>query len=129
MAPNSDTLPVLVSEPSMNNLTEAALHGITRALASVGRAFICLDPSFRILHVSELLGPLLDGNGTLALRGQPIEELLGEDLFGPRGPLRQALLDGQMREGWRATLRFGNSAPRLVSITVAPMIFGPLRDL
>ena len=44
------------------------------------------------------------------------------DLFGPRGPLRQALLNGQMREGWRATLRFGGSTPRLVSITTAPMV-------
>ena len=35
------------SEPSLAQLTEAALHGITRALASVGRAFVCLDPSFR----------------------------------------------------------------------------------
>jgi hypothetical protein len=38
-----------------NPLTEAALHGITRALASVGRAFICLDPSFTIRHASHLL--------------------------------------------------------------------------
>ena len=56
------------------------------------------------------------------LRGRPVEELLGEDLFGQSGQLRQALLEGQLREGWRATLRFANSSPRLVSITTAPMI-------
>lgn len=109
-------------KPSLNPLTGAALHGITRALASVGRAFVCLDPSFRIVHVSKLLNDLL-GNGIAAkLRGRPIEELLGQELFGHGGQLRQALLDGQMREGWRATLRFENAGPRLVSITTAPMV-------
>jgi DNA-binding NtrC family response regulator len=107
--------------PSLNVLTEAALHGITRALASVGRAFICLDPSFRIVHVSNLLNDFLGQNVADRLPGRPVEELLGEDLFGPGGQLRQALLDGQRREGWRATLRFGDSAQRLVSITTAPM--------
>ena len=103
-------------------LTDAALHGITRALASVGRAFICLDPSFTILHASHLLDRLLGEGASRALCGRPVEELLGAELFGPRGPLRQALLDGQMREGWRATLKFNDSTPRLVSITTAPLI-------
>ncbi|MGB9029063.1 MAG: sigma-54 dependent transcriptional regulator [Acidobacteriaceae bacterium] len=114
-----DTTPC---QPYLSVLTEAALHGITRALASVGRAFICLDPSFRIVHVSQLLNDFLGQGVAAQLRGHPVEELLGGDLFGPGGQLRQALLDGQMREGWRATLRFGDSCPRLVSITTAPMI-------
>jgi transcriptional regulator with PAS, ATPase and Fis domain len=106
-----------------NPLTEAALHGITRALASVGRAFICLDPSFTILHASPLLDQILGKQGaSKALCGRPVEELLGVELFGPRGPLRQALLDGQKREGWRATLKFDNASPRLVSITTAPLV-------
>ena len=109
-------------EPLMNPLTEAALHGITRALASVGRAFVCLDPSFRIVHVSTMLNDFLGEGVAAQLRGRPVEELLGEDLFGQSGQLRQALLEGQLREGWRATLRFANSNPRLVSITTAPMI-------
>ena len=112
----------LACEPLVNPLTQAALHGITRALASVGRAFICLDPSFRIVHVSNLLNEFLGDGVAAALRGRPIEELLGTDLFGPAGQLRQALLAGQMREGWRATLKFGNSGPRLVSITTAPVL-------
>jgi DNA-binding NtrC family response regulator len=106
----------------VNSFTDAALHGITRALASVGRAFICLDPAFRILHVSNLLKQFLGKSIATDLRGRPVEELLGMDLFGPRGPLRQALLDGQMREGWRATLTIDGSTPLLVSITAAPMI-------
>lgn len=109
-------------KPAMNPLTEAALHGITRALASVGRAFVCLDPSFHILHVSSLLNEFLGDGAASALQGRPVEELLGDDLFGPGGQLRQALLAGQMREGWRASLKFGDSGPRLVSITTAPMV-------
>lgn len=105
-----------------NPLTEAALHGITRALESVGRAFICLDPSFTILHSSHLLDRFLGVGASKALCGRPVEELLGTELFGPRGPLRQALLEGQMREGWRATLKFNGASPRLVSITTAPLV-------
>jgi two-component system, NtrC family, response regulator AtoC len=122
MNSSSSTLTQPVCEPSMNPLTEAALHGITRALASVGRAFVCLDPSFRILHVSRLLNQFLGDGAASALQGRPVEELLGDDLFGPSGQLRKALLDGQMREGWRANLKFGASGPRIVSITTAPMI-------
>ena len=109
-------------EPSFNRLTEAALHGITRALASVGRAFICLDSAFHIVHVSRLLNDLLGPGIATRLPGLPIEELLGADLFGQGGQLRQALLEGHRREGWRATLKFADSCTRLVSITTAPMI-------
>ena len=113
---------ILVTESFGNPLTEAALHGITRALASVGRAFICLDPSFTILHASHLLDRFLGDGASKALCGRPVEELLGSELFGPRGPLRQALLENQMREGWRATLQFNGATPRLVSITTAPLV-------
>ena len=112
----------VVCDPPMNPLTEAALHGITRALASVGRAFVCLDPSFRILHASPLLNDILGEGTAAALRGLPVEVLLGEELFGAAGVLRQAMLAGQKREGWRASLNFGSSGPRLVSITAAPML-------
>jgi transcriptional regulator with AAA-type ATPase domain len=110
------------SERFGNPITEAALHGINRALASVGRAFICLDASFTILHASHLLDRLLGDGASKALCGRPVEELLGFELFGPRGPLRLALLEGQMREGWRATLKSNGVAPRLVSITTAPLV-------
>lgn len=122
MNPASGTAMRPACKPAVNPLTQAALHGITRALASVGRAFVCLDPSFHILHVSSLLNEFLGDGAATALQGRPVEELLGDDLFGPSGQLRQALLAGQMREGWRANLKFGDSGPRLVSITTAPMI-------
>ena len=120
--PSGTLLPTDSRDRFQNPLTEAALHGITRALESVGRAFICLDPSFTIVHASGLLDRILQEGASKALCGRPVEELLGPDLFGIRGPLRQALLDGQMREGWRATLKFTDAPPRLVSITTAPLI-------
>ena len=107
---------------SVDAMTEVALHGITRALESVGRAFICLDPSFTIRHASHLLDRYLGKDSSKALCGRPVEELLGTELFGERGPLRQALLQGQMREGWRATLNFNGATPHLVSITTAPLV-------
>jgi transcriptional regulator of acetoin/glycerol metabolism len=104
-------------------MTEAALHGITRALASVGRAFICLDSSFTIRHASHLLDRYLGDGAAKVLCGRPVEELLGSELFGSHGLLREALLSGQMREGWRATLNFNSAAPQLVSITTAPLAY------
>jgi transcriptional regulator with GAF, ATPase, and Fis domain len=109
-------------DPLLEQNTHIALLGVTRALASVGRAFVCLDSSFRIVHASYLLDTLLGSGTSDILPGRKIEELLGADLFGPTGPLREALLSGQMREGWRAMLQFGDSTPRLVSITTAPVV-------
>ena len=109
-------------DPLLEHTTQIALLGVTRALASVGRAFVCLDSSFRIVHASYLLDSLLGSGTSDRLPGREIEELLGADLFGPAGPLREALLSGQMREGWRAMLQFGDSTPRLVSITTAPVV-------
>lgn len=106
----------------LDPLTQAALTGVTRALASVGRAFVCMDHSFRIVHASHVLDQFLGEGISKRLPGCPIESLLGEDLLGRNGRLRQALLDGEKREGWRATLRFENAGPRLVSITAAPLL-------
>ena len=118
--PIPETLPV--ADNPMNPLTQAALHGITRALASVGRAFVCLDPEFRIVHASHLLDQLLAPGASAELRGQPVEALFDKDNFGAGSPLRQALEQRERREGWRATLHFGDTAQRLVSITAAPML-------
>jgi DNA-binding NtrC family response regulator len=122
MALVAANLDAVETDSSVGPLTLAALHGITRALASVGRAFVCLDPAFRIVHASHLLDELLGPGTSGSLRGRLVEDLLGSELFGPSGALRQSLLNGQMREGWRATLRFGDSPERLVSITAARML-------
>jgi DNA-binding NtrC family response regulator len=51
--------------------------------------------------------------------GNPVESVLGEELFGPNGPLRQALLAGERREGWRAFLHSARGGARLLSVTAA----------
>ena len=111
-----------LADPSLDQWTQAALIGVTRALASVGRAFVCLDPGLHIVHASYVLDRLLGEGTAVKVRGLPVEELLGDDLFGPKGSLRQALLAGEKREGWRATLQFGDAGPRLVSLTAARLV-------
>ncbi len=111
-------------EPSLSEDTQIALYGVTQVLASVGRAFVCLDDAFRIVHASYLLDGLMGSGISSMLAGRRVEELLGISVIGPGAPLRRALLEGQKREGWRATMQFGNSKPRLVSITAAPILRG-----
>lgn len=113
-----------VSEQELSGDTQIALYGVTLILASVGRAFVCLDDSFRIIHASYLLDGLMGDGISSRLAGRGVEELLGTSVIGPGAPLRQALLDGQKREGWRASMQFGGSTPRLVSITAAPILHG-----
>jgi DNA-binding NtrC family response regulator len=49
-----------------------------------------------------------------------LADLLGSELFGPAGTLRQLLLAGERREGWRSSLNVPGTRPRLVSVTAAP---------
>jgi DNA-binding NtrC family response regulator len=111
-------------EPSLSEDTQIALYGVTQVLASVGRAFVCLDDTFRIVHASYLLDGLMGSGISSMLAGRGVEDLLGISVIGPGAPLRRALLEGQKREGWRATMQFGKSKPRLVSITAAPILRG-----
>jgi transcriptional regulator of acetoin/glycerol metabolism len=102
----------------------AAIEGVSAAFASLGRVFLCVDSGFRVLHASSLLDRLV-GRGTAeAARGRPVSDLLGAELFGPSGTLRQLLLAGQRREGWRSMLTVG-SETRLVSLTAAPFQSDP----
>ncbi len=109
------------SKGSLDPLTEAALVGVTKALSSIGRGFLCLDPRFQIVHASALLDKVLGPEIAKRLPGHGIEEIFGDDVFGPDSPLRQALGAGERREGWRATLRFAGCRPCLFSLTAAPL--------
>lgn len=125
MSSNSDGPYLPTQSQPLSADTRIALHGVTRVLASVGRAFVCLDADFRIVHASYLLDGLLGEGASRNLVDRGIDELLGAELFGAKGPLRSALQEGQRREGWRATLQFKDAASRLVSITVAPLLDEP----
>jgi transcriptional regulator of aromatic amino acid metabolism len=103
----------------------AAIEGVSAAFASLGRVFLCVDTGFHVLHASSLLDRLIGRGAAEAARGRPVAELLGAELFGPAGTLRQLLLAGERREGWRSMLTVGGAKPRLVSVTAAPFQSDP----
>ena len=97
----SETAPASTAdEPAVR----AALAAVASAFASLGRVFFCADASFRVLHSSSQLDRLLGPGAALHCEGQPLSGLLGEELFGAAGTLRQLLLAGERREGWRSSL-------------------------
>jgi DNA-binding NtrC family response regulator len=117
--------PSCATPESEDFLARAAFAGVSAAFASLGRIFLCLDPGFRVVHASSLLDSLL-GRGTAeSVAGREVAELLGQDLFGESGTLRQILLSGERREGWRGLLSVGGQTPRLMSVTAAPFHADP----
>ena len=86
-------------------------------LEALGRHFIIADGSLNIVGFSSAL-PDLIGESRETLRGRPVEELLGGELFGEGSSFRKAVLDGERREGWRATLRAADGRTLTVSISV-----------
>ncbi len=108
---------------------EAAALGwaaVSAAFGSLGRFCLALGADFRVRHASERIDDLLGRGASVALHGRPIASLLGDELFGASGALHEALLAGEVREGWRASLRLDPSGSRLVSVTVAPLRHDPL---
>jgi DNA-binding NtrC family response regulator len=103
----------------------AAIEGVSAAFASLGRVFLCVDTGFRVLHASSLLDQLIGRGAAAAAAGRPVADLLGAELFGPSGTLRQLLLAGERREGWRSMLTVDETSPRLVSLTAAPFQADP----
>jgi transcriptional regulator with GAF, ATPase, and Fis domain len=103
------------------SMSELAMAAVSIAFGSLGRVCMALDPTFRILHVSGALDDLLGAGSAERWRGKPVDGLIGGELLGPAGPLRQALLAGERREGWRAWVRGEPSGTRLCSVTVAPI--------
>jgi transcriptional regulator with GAF, ATPase, and Fis domain len=102
----------------------AAFAAVNAAFGSLGRICLALDAGFRVRHASGRLDQLLGEGAAEQVVGHPVEALLGSELFGVAGPLREALLAGEKREGWRALLRAGPET-RLLSVTVAPLQHDP----
>ncbi len=113
--------------PSPDELAlSAALAGVSSAFASLGRVFFCVDASFHVLHASSHLDHLLGKGAARRAEGRPLADLLGSELFGPAGTLRQLLLAGERREGWRSSLDRARLRRRaLVSVTAAPFCAEP----
>ena len=102
-----------MTDPGNDLLLQSAIEGVSAAFASLGRVFLCVDHGFRVVHASSLLDRLIGRGASDDARGKPLAELLGADLFGPAGTLRQLLLAGERREGWRSMLTVGLDRPRL----------------
>jgi transcriptional regulator with GAF, ATPase, and Fis domain len=98
-----------------------AFQAVTAAFSSLGRVCLALDADFLIRHLSPRIDALLGPGAAARYQGRPVVDLLGPELFGPAGPMRQALAGGERREGWRAWLRAEPSGSRLVSVTAAPL--------
>jgi transcriptional regulator with GAF, ATPase, and Fis domain len=101
---------------------ERAFSAVNAAFGSLGRICMALDADFRIRYASELLASLVGQEAFSQLRGLSVESLLGAELFGLDGPLRQALVAGEKREGWRAILNVAQGPARLMSVSAAPLI-------
>ncbi len=112
----------LAAPISSDRESSAGWIAVSAAFGALGRVFLCLDERFHVLHVSQALDDLLGVDAARVAEGRPAEELLGADLFGAGSPLRQALLAGERREGWRADLPARGEVPsRLVAVTAAPI--------
>jgi transcriptional regulator with GAF, ATPase, and Fis domain len=100
---------------------QIAFEAVAAAFGSLGRVCLALDAEYRIRHVSPRLDALLGAGSVQRYRGRPVAELLGDELFGAAGPMRQALAAGERREGWRAFLPAEPDGSRLVSLSAAPL--------
>ena len=104
----------VIAERSVSDLQAAGA-----LFAALGRTLLCLDAACNIKYCSS----------PLARPGQPAADLLGEELFGPLGVLRQILEHGETREGWRAVLRPADGPPHQVSLAAAPCDVDGIRYL
>ncbi len=105
------------------------VHAMSGVFESLGRALVCVDAEFRVVHASRGLDAIAGEGAVRALTGRPLEESLGPELFGPEGTLRRALAAGERREGWGATMRLGATS-RFLSLSAAPVagVDSPLCD-
>jgi DNA-binding NtrC family response regulator len=113
------------SEPPEVANPDLILEGVSTVFESLGRALVCMNDRFRVVHASDGLERLVGEGAAGSIVGRTAEEVFGSDLFGPAGSMRRALAAGERREGWGTTLQVGGYGPRLVSITGAPIAHSP----
>ncbi len=106
----------------MTGASREAFEAVTSAFASLGRVCLALDQRFQIRHLSPMLDGLLGDGAARRYEGCAAEALLGSELFGAAGSIREALLAGERREAWRAWLKTEPEGSRLVSVSAAPLL-------
>jgi DNA-binding NtrC family response regulator len=105
------------------------VRAMSGVFESLGRALLCVDAEFRVVHASPGLDAVAGPGAADRAAGQMLQDVFGPELFGPGGTLRQALLAGERREGWGASIRT-LAERRLLSLSAAPVtgIDSPLCD-
>lgn len=103
-----------------HDVSRATFGVVSAIFSSLGRHLLCLDENFRVIHASPSMRELLGSDTFGPLEGRPVADILGKDLFGPGGPMRDALLAGERREGWRALIHTTQGI-RPLAITAAPL--------
>jgi transcriptional regulator with PAS, ATPase and Fis domain len=98
----------------------AAWLAVSAAFGALGRAFVCADADFQIIHGSYVLDQVFGPGAASSVEARSLESVFGTELFGLSGSMRQALVAGERREGWRTDVRIGASEPRLMSLSAAP---------
>ena len=106
------------------------VHAMSGLFESLGRALVCLDGEFRVVHASEGLDAIAGPGASAGVTARAADEVFGSDLFGPQSSLRHALEAGERREGWGASLNLPGRSPRMLSLSAAPvhMSDSPLCD-
>jgi DNA-binding NtrC family response regulator len=107
-----------------HDVARATFGVVTAVFTSLGRHLLCLDENFRVVHASAGIRELVGGETFGPLEGRPVADILGKELFGPGATMRDALLAGERREGWRALLQTTQGI-RPLAITAAPLQLDP----
>ncbi|HSP34628.1 MAG TPA: PAS domain-containing protein, partial [Thermoanaerobaculia bacterium] len=117
----------MTSEPAWCDRDEsiAALTAVGAVFDSFRRVLLCLDAEFRIVHASQSINALIGDEAAARVTTQTAQELLGAELFAIGGVLREVLERGEIREGWRVTIRAADGSMRLVSCSAAPFQCDP----
>jgi PAS domain S-box-containing protein len=93
---------------------------LSAMLGGLGREFVMADEELRITGISAGL-PALLGVEESELRARPLADVFGEEVFGEGSSVRDAVLAGERREGWRASLRAAGGDHVPVSLSIGPI--------
>ena len=93
---------------------------LSSLLSGLGREFVTADEEMRVLACSTALPGLL-GFAQEDLVGRPLTSLFSGELFDEEGAVVSAILAGERREGWRATLVGTEGQEIPVSLCIGPV--------
>ncbi len=95
-------------------------YELDRLLAALGRVYMVANAELRVVEFSARLPEIL-GRSAQQLVGAPLEEVLGEEVTGSDGVVREVLRSGRRREGLRVFLHRSGGERMAVSLTVGAL--------